>query len=244
LTERFAQGVDELLWEMEEQPLADLDSIRAVIAAASSGQAAVVDVSAALVVLQAARLDVDRLEFEAFEAGRTAGMTDEAIAAVLELPDSDAARQRHLWLRSRHAQPRAEEAQKRSGRPGEWHAAGRRRRRAGQAANRAADSARRREQLSRAVRRARGSRRKDAARVSGLAEEARILAGDPSERVAFRLLRAAAAHERTANAYAELANADRSTGRQLRRKASEYQKAAAAYRRLADHYRGDDAPQA
>ncbi len=45
---------------------------------------------AALVLVQAARLGLDRLEHELFEAARAMGMPLEAIAAVLDLPDTGA----------------------------------------------------------------------------------------------------------------------------------------------------------
>ena len=56
---------------------------------------------AALVLVQAARLGLDRLEGELFEAARAMGMRPEAIAAVLELPDAAAAEKRQRWLERR-----------------------------------------------------------------------------------------------------------------------------------------------
>ena len=62
---------------------------------------------AALVLVQAARLGLDRLECELFEAASAMGMRPEAIAAVLELPDAAAAEKRQRWLESRRALPYA-----------------------------------------------------------------------------------------------------------------------------------------
>ena len=62
---------------------------------------------AALVLVQAARLGLDRLEGELFEAARAMGMRPEAIAAVLELPDAAAAEKRQRWLERRRAVPYA-----------------------------------------------------------------------------------------------------------------------------------------
>ena len=98
LTERYASGVDLLLWETEKRLIPDLDAIRSVTEAAASGRAEGLDMGAALVLVQAARLGLDRLEAELFEAARAMGMPPEAIAAVLELPDAAAAEKRQRWL--------------------------------------------------------------------------------------------------------------------------------------------------
>ena len=107
LTERYASGVDLLLWETEKRLIPDLDAIRSVTEAAASGRAEGLDMGAALVLVQAARLGLDRLECELFEAARTMGMRPEAIAAVLELPDAAAAEKRQRWLERRRALPYA-----------------------------------------------------------------------------------------------------------------------------------------
>src|SRR6266536_2753507 len=199
---------------MEKLPLPDLDAIRAVIAA-SSERLEALDVGAALVLLQAARLDLDRLELEVFDTAGAAGMGGEAIAAVLDLPDAE--------VESVDAGA-AEDVAVPSGR------------RTHRGADRAAEVVRRRSQLSRAGR-GRSASAQPAAKGAAAAEESRILADEAGERVALRLRRAAKAHERTAAAYEELAKTDRRNARDLKRKASEYHKAAAAYRRLAEHYR-------
>jgi len=107
LTERYASGVDLLLWETEKRLVPDLDAIKAVVGAAVSGQAEGLDMGAALVLVQAARLGLDRLECDIFDAARVMGMRPEAIAAVLELPDAAAAEKRHRWLETRRALPYA-----------------------------------------------------------------------------------------------------------------------------------------
>ena len=101
LTERYASGVDLLLWETEKRLVPDLDAITAVTGAAASGQAEGLDMGAALVLVQAARLGLDRLECDLFDAARAMGMRPEAIAAVLSLPDAAAAEKRHRWLETR-----------------------------------------------------------------------------------------------------------------------------------------------
>jgi len=101
LTERYASGVDLLLWETEKRLIPDLDAIKSVTAAVSSGQAEGLDMGAALVLVQAARLALDRLEYELFEGAHAMGMRSEAIAAVLDLPDAAAADKRHKWLATR-----------------------------------------------------------------------------------------------------------------------------------------------
>ena len=65
------------------------------------------DLGAALVLVQAARLGLDRLEYELFEAARAMGMRPEAIAAVLDLPDAAAAEKRQRWLGARRGLPYA-----------------------------------------------------------------------------------------------------------------------------------------
>ena len=103
LTERYATGVDLLLWETEKRLVPDLDAIRSVTQAAAAGRAEGLDMGAALVLVQAARLGLDRLEHELFEAARAMGMRPEAIAAVLGLPGAAAAEKRHRWLETRRA---------------------------------------------------------------------------------------------------------------------------------------------
>jgi hypothetical protein len=105
LTERYASGVDLLLWETEKRLIPDLDAIKSVTEAVTSGQADGLDMGAALVLVQAVRLGLDRLEYELFEGAQAMGMRSEAIAAVLDLRDAAAADKRHRWLETRRALP-------------------------------------------------------------------------------------------------------------------------------------------
>jgi hypothetical protein len=105
LTERYASGVDLLLWETEKRLIPDLDAIRSVTEALSAGKAEGLDTGAALVLVQAARLGLDRLEYELFEGAQAIGMQSEAIAAVLDLADAAAADKRRRWLTTRRALP-------------------------------------------------------------------------------------------------------------------------------------------
>jgi hypothetical protein len=107
LTGRYASGVDALLWETEKRLLPDLDSIKSVTAAVASGQADGLDVGAAIVLVQAARLGLDRLEYELFAGARALGMKSEALAAILDLPDAAAADKRQRWLEGRRDLPYA-----------------------------------------------------------------------------------------------------------------------------------------
>jgi hypothetical protein len=105
LTERYASGVDLLLWETEKRLIPDLDAIKSVTEAVASGQADGLDMGAALVLVQAVRLGLDRLEYELFEGAQAMGMGSEAIAAVLDLHDAAAADKRQKWLATRRALP-------------------------------------------------------------------------------------------------------------------------------------------
>jgi hypothetical protein len=248
LTERYASGVDRLLWDTEKRLIPDLDAIRSVIDAASSGHAEALDIGAGLVLLQAVRLEVDRLEHDVFEGAHRLGMGEEAIAAVLDLPDAAAAGKRRRWLKGRRALPHADiaspgrsglggsaEAAKRAGRRA-GEAADRAGRRAGEAADRAAEAARRRDQLSQPTTRPRSSRLQ-AERAAANAGEARVLADEAAERVALGLLRAADALDRCAGGCEQDSNIDGAAGPQLRRKADGYHQAAVRYREMAERYR-------
>jgi hypothetical protein len=238
LTDRYAAGVDRLLWDTEKRLIPDLDAISSVIAAAKAGQAEALDIGAGLVLLQAARLELDWLEYETFEAAHVAGMRDEAIAAVLELPDAAAAEARYKALEARRALPlESAEPPQPAGTP-HSEASARAARRASQAASRAAQAARRREQLNqaRALRRL-ASGQEDAARAAARASDARVMAGEAAERVALGLLRAADALDRCAAGFADFSEASSST--QFAQKADAYHQAARRYRRLAAEYRAN-----
>jgi hypothetical protein len=107
LARRHAEGVEELLWQEHGRPLPDVDAIGKSIDSVRQARSAggppplATDLAAALVVLRAARLDMDRLEVELIEAVRDAGLGWEATAAGLDLPDGDTAQQRYEGLRAR-----------------------------------------------------------------------------------------------------------------------------------------------
>jgi hypothetical protein len=242
LTSRYADGVDRLMWDLEKRLLPDADAVRAVIEAGAKAEA--LDIGAALVLVQATRLDLDRAEYDLFEAAEAMGMQHEAIAAVLDLPDSAAAGKRQRWLRARSELPHAEAGVSPAAHPPGTHgeAAARARRRAQQARSRAAEAAGRKRQLNR---RARGmdsaAWRENAERTAGHASEARVLAGEAAESAMLGLLRAADAMDRCAAAYQQVAGARADDG-QARRKAEEYYRTASRYRELASSYRDTGIP--
>ncbi|TDD33083.1 hypothetical protein E1287_20485 [Actinomadura sp. KC06] len=107
LTRRFGKGVEALLWEAREHPLPDVEAVDKAIAAIRAAHAdgqeppTATDLGAALVVLQAARLDMDRLEADLLGAVHEVGLDWAQIAAVLDLPDAAAARERFERFRPR-----------------------------------------------------------------------------------------------------------------------------------------------
>jgi hypothetical protein len=113
LTPRYAVGVDGFLWEVMEQPLPDLDAIDAVIAASDRAQRGagdqpqLMEVAAALVVLGAARLDMDQTEARLLNAAQASAMGWEQIAAILDLSVEEA-EERHRQLKPRLDEPVAE----------------------------------------------------------------------------------------------------------------------------------------
>jgi hypothetical protein len=113
LTPRYAVGVDGFLWESRQRPLADLAAIDAVIAAGdraqrgASGQPPPMDLAAALVVLAAARLDMDQTEARLLNAAYASGLSSQQIAAILDL-GVEHAEERHRQLKPRLDEPVAE----------------------------------------------------------------------------------------------------------------------------------------
>lgn len=105
LTERYASGVDLLLWETEKRLIPDLEAIRLVAEAAAEERAEGLDMGAALVLVQAARLGLDHLEYDLFQAAQAMDMRPEAIAAVLDLPGGASAQDRQRWLETRRRLP-------------------------------------------------------------------------------------------------------------------------------------------
>jgi hypothetical protein len=149
LTERYASDVDRLLWQTEKRFIPDSAAVSLVTDAATAGLADALDLGAALVLVQAGRLDLDGLEYEIFQGTHAAGMRRDALAAILGRPDAAAAGTRQVRLEPRQDRPRAEPDHDLPGRAGTAaQAAARARRRAVQAADRAAEAAQRRKQLS------------------------------------------------------------------------------------------------
>lgn len=259
LTERYAAGVDRLLWELEKRTMPDAESIRAVVAASAGKTVDALDIGAALVLMQAIRLEMDLLEADVLDTAKSGEVAAESVAAVLGLPDMEAVDARHESLRAKRDLPLALAGQvtphPSPPRPPQ-EAAERASGRAKQAASRAAAAGRRREQLSRihAVQGTSASRgtpasdgapagkdsfREQVDQASAYASEARVSAREAAERVALSLLRAAEALDRCAARCAEweAMTAPGTSRQQLRRRAKEYAKAASDYRAMAGRYR-------
>jgi hypothetical protein len=239
LTEQYAEGVERLLWDMDKRPMPDQEAVQRVIAAA--GNAGTLDITAALVLAQAARLELDRAEHDIFQAAHAGGITHEAIAAVLDLPGAAAADARQRWLAGRRALPYEEPGPLRPGVPdGPAEAAARAGRRARQAAHRAAQLSHRLDQLNPASGQPRPPGQEDTERSAAHAGEARILVGEALERAILGLLRAAEAQERCAASYERLASADHVHRDELQHEATRHWQSAQEYRQLAREYRPDD----
>lgn len=114
LTPRYAVGVDLVLWEMMARLLPDRTVIDAVIAASARAQQAAgddveaMDVAAALVVLEAARLNVDQSEARLLKAAQASGLGWEQIAGILDLSVGDT-EERYRRLIERLDEPSADE---------------------------------------------------------------------------------------------------------------------------------------
>ncbi|TDE36487.1 hypothetical protein [Actinomadura sp. 6K520] len=112
LTSRYATGVEEFLWEAGERPMPDRAAIDAVITAGDQAQygtgesLASAEVVAALVVLSAARLNLDQTEVRLLKAAQASGLGFEQIAAVLDLSVEDA-EERYRRLKPRLDEPTA-----------------------------------------------------------------------------------------------------------------------------------------
>ncbi len=238
LTERYASGVDRVLWNTEKRFIPDTDAIGLVTDAAMAGLAEALDLAAALVLVQAGRLDLDGLEYEIFQAAHAAGPRREALAAILGQPGAAVAGGRPGGLEARPSRPQADRERDLPGRAeAAAQAATRAGRRATQAADRAAEAARRRRQLSEPAPDGNGSLTDHAERAAARAHEARLLAGEAAERVSLSLIHAAAALDRYAARCADLsAGADAGPAWLLRDRAGEYHRAAIRYRELAARY--------
>jgi hypothetical protein len=260
LTERYASDVDRLLWQTEKRFIPDSAAVSLVTDAATAGLADALDLGAALVLVQAGRLDLDGLEYEIFQGTHAAGMRRDALAAILGRPAA-AAGTRQDRLEPRQDRLRAGPDRDLPDRAGiAAQAAARAGRRAVQAADRAAEAARRRKQLSELGLpgdsglsdpgpgdpglsdpglsdpglSGGGSRSGHAERAAARARQARQLADEAAERVTLSLIHAAAALDRYAARCAELsAGAEPDAAQLLRHRAGEYHRAAVGYREMA-----------
>lgn len=237
LNEQHASGIERLLWELDKQPIPDMEAIRRAIAATDRAEAGTA--GPALVLLQAARLGLDRLEAQALDAAHAAGLSDEAVAAFLGLPSAAAAAAWNRWLTARQALPYDEPPPARQVAPsGATDAVARPGRRAYQAAARAAQIAQRLEQLSSAAGKPQPTGREHAERSAAHAGEARILAAEAAERATLAVLRAAEALEQCAAGYEQLVSADHIRKDEYRQEAAWYWRTAQEYRQLAgEQYR-------
>lgn len=241
LTSEYASGVDRLFWELEKRPMPDLAAVNAVVSAHEAHEVVdVLSIGAALVVLQSMRLELDSLESGVFDAALADGISFESLAAVLELPDADAARQRGEDLRARRevarqSVPSPLPPHSGVGGVAAAEAAAQAARRADLAAIRAAAAARRQEELRQGQRRLREGRRARPERAAAAASEAKVQATEAAERVAAGLLRAASALDQCADRYADWQGA--ADDPRLRQLAEEYASAARRYREIAARYR-------
>lgn len=240
LTSEYADGVERLFWELEKRPMSDLGAVGAVVAGYEAGQPVdALSVGAALVLIQSMRLELDSLEASVFDAAAAGKLNFESLAAILELPDADAAESRGEYLRARRNLVRAslqppemplKSREERSA--AALQAAELAGRRADEAAIRAAAAACRRDALK-AQGMARG-RRAMPERAAIAASEAKIQASEAAERVAAGLLRAAAALEQCAARYEHWRS--NTNDPKLSQLAKEYMSAARRYREIASRY--------
>lgn len=230
--------MDRVLWDTDKRFIPDATAVSLVTDAAMAGLAEALDLGAALVLIQAGRLDLDGLEYEIFQGAHPAGLRREALAAILGQPGATMAGARSRGLEAQPNRPQADREHDRPGRAeAAAQAAARAGRRAAQAADRAAQAARRRQQLSEPAPGGNGSLTDHAERAAARAHEARLLAGEAAGRVFLSLIHAAAALDRYAARCADLsAGADAGAAGLLRDRAGEYHRAAVRYRELAARY--------
>ncbi len=247
LTTRYASGLREMLWDLEKRPMPDREAIQAVVSAAAAGETVDgFDIGSAMVLTRALRLEVDLMEADVLDVARASGLSAESIAALLDLPDAATVLDRYQMLVAKRELPRPPREPEAAVPPGTGNreAAAQAGRRAGKAADRAAQAGNRREQLrrsgdSREMTRDREAHREHAARADARAGEARVNAKDAAERVALGLLRAADALDRCAARCGEWEQSTGPAGRRdlLRERAGEYAEAARTYRNMAARYR-------
>lgn len=106
LAHRFAHGVEDVLWQGRGLPMPDMEAIQHIAHADAEGaQLSAEDLTAALIVLQAARLDLDHLEADLLDAALQHHMDWNQLAGILDLPDSDTARRHYDKLAGRRRLP-------------------------------------------------------------------------------------------------------------------------------------------
>ncbi|MFB4320618.1 hypothetical protein ACA361_41645 [Actinomadura sp. 21ATH] len=112
LTSRYATGVHEVLWEARERPMPDGDAVDAVLTASDHSRRGageplgLMDVAAALVVLSAIRLGLDRAEARLLDTAQSSGMNVEQIAAILDRSTEEAG-EHHRSIKARPDEPAA-----------------------------------------------------------------------------------------------------------------------------------------
>lgn len=235
LTIAYARGAQRLMWDTEKRPLPDAEAVAAVLAA--QGRARMEDLSAALVLVQAQHLDLDRAEFELIGQLRSAGVSDDALAAMLELPGPAQSAARYQQLKARYQLPRAElpPVEPRSRPEAAAEAARRARLRAEGAATRAEQARHRIEEVHAASERGRGPSRDDVELARARATEARLVAAESADRTMLGLLRVAERLEASAAESQELAMAG--AGRDHVIRAVRYLQEARRLRDLVSGYR-------
>jgi hypothetical protein len=228
LTDRFARGVERLLWEESKHPLPDLLAAHTVLETAARDTTVTrADLAAALVVLQAARLDVDHLEYDVIEAARALGMDYEQVAAALDQPNAEAARVHAERLRARRELRTDRVSEPTLKGPGATNERARRaRHRADQAAKRAQEAATRGKEL--AAHRTPAPQPELARRRAEAAQDQLVAA---RRQTLLSLVGLAEACERAAEAFERLAAAaDPALAPEHLAKASEHRALAVEYR--------------
>lgn len=108
LTRRYAHGLEQMLWEDDAYPIGDMEAIEAVrvaaIAATTTDRLPGADLAAALVLVQAARLDLDRLEAKMLQAAQDAELSWDAIASILGLASPELAEEHFRQMTKRESE--------------------------------------------------------------------------------------------------------------------------------------------
>jgi len=236
----YARGTDRLMWDLEKRPLPDMEAVAAVLAAGA--KAHLLDIEAALVLVQAQRLDLDGAEYELIGQVHAAGVGADGVAAMLDLPGPAQAATRYQQLAERYRLPRAEAppAEPRAVPEAAAEAARQAQHRAEAARARAEQAGQRAQQVREASARGHGPGPEDVERARVQAAQARMLADESVERTTLGLLRVAERLEASAAACQEIAVAGGGRGHIIR--AAQYLREARRLRDLASGYGGDPDP--